>query len=203
MVADDLTAMDLSARFQYLLGYYPSRATTDGSYMKIEVRTTRPGVTLHFRRGYYARPPQPALGRRELMSYTRISRAFEYAPPIDDIRVRGRATASKDASGARQVGVDVTIDTSRLAFELVNGRHVGSVEVVVFAIDGRQRQVADLWQRLELNLSDTTYRKFVAAAIPYKATLQVPGTQQVEAVKVVVYDYAADLVGSVVLKTGR
>ena len=203
MVADDLTAMDLSARFQYLLGYYPSRVTTDGSYMKIEVRTTRPGVTLQFRRGYYARPPLPALGKREMLSYARISRAFEYAPPIDDIRVRGAATASKDASGAREVGVDVTIDTSRLAFELVNGRYVGSVEVVVFAIDGRQRQVADLWQRLELNLSDTTYRKFVAAAIPYKATLQVPGPQQVEAVKIVVYDYAADLVGSVVLKTGR
>ena len=46
--------------------------------------------------------------------------------------------------------MDVTIETSRLAFELVNGRHVGSVEVAVFALDSRQRQVADLWQRVEL-----------------------------------------------------
>jgi hypothetical protein len=203
MVADDLASMDVGARFQYTLGYYSPRRDPDADYRKIEVRTTRRDVTLRHRGGYYARPPLPALGKREMLSFARISRAFEYAPPIDDIRVRGRATASKDASGARQVGVDVTIDTSRLAFELVNGRHVGSVEVVAFAIDGGQRQVADLWQRLELNLSETTYRKFVAAAIPYKATLQVPGTQQVEAVKVVVYDYAADLVGSVVLKTGR
>ena len=203
LVADDLTAMDLASRFQYTLGYHPSRTTTDSSYRKIEVRTTRPGVTLQFRRGYYARPPQPALGRRELLSYTRVSRAFEYAPPIDDIRVRGRATLSRGASDVDQVHVDVTIDTSRLAFELVNGRHVGSVEAVVFAIDGRQRQVADLWQRLELDLSEATYQKFVAGGIPYTATLQVPAPLQVQAVKVVVYDYAADLVGSVVLKTGR
>jgi VWFA-related protein len=203
LAADDLTAMDLANRFQYTLGYYPSRTTTDGSYRKIEVRTTRPGVTLQFRRGYYARPPQPALGRRELLSYTRISRAFEYAPPIDDIRVRGQAALSKGASDVDQVRVDVTIDTSRLAFELVNGRHVGSVEAVVFAIDGRQRQVADLWQRLELDLSEATYQKFVVGGIPYTATLQVPAPLRVQAVKVVVYDYAADLVGSVVLKTGR
>ena len=117
--------------------------------------------------------------------------------------MRGRASLSRDASGVDQVRVDVTIDTSRLVFELANGRHVGSVEVVVFAIDGRQRQVADLWQRVELDLSEATHQKFAAAGIPYNATLQVPASPQVQAVKVVVYDYAADLVGSVVLKTGR
>ena len=85
---------------------------------------------------------------------------------------------------------------SRLAFELVNVRHVGSVEAVVFAIDGRQRQVADLWQRLELDLSEATYQKFAAGGIPYTAMLQVPAPLRVQAVKVVVYDYAADLVGT-------
>ena len=203
MVADDLASMDAGARFQYTLGYYSSRRETDGDYRKIEVRTTRRDVTLRHRGGYYARPPLPALGKRELLSYTRISRGFEYAPQVEDIKIRGGATSSRDASGASQVRVDVTIDTSRLAFELVNGRHVGSVEVAVFALDNRQRQLIDLWQRLELDLSETTYQKFAAGGLPHSATLQLQAPQQAQAVKVVVYDYAADLVGSVVLKTGR
>ena len=49
-VADEL-------RNQYLLAYYPSNHEVDGAWRAIEVRTTRPGVTLITRDGYYA--PQP------------------------------------------------------------------------------------------------------------------------------------------------
>jgi hypothetical protein len=196
LAADDLAAMDLASRFQYTLGYYPSRTAPDSRYRRIEVRTTRPGVTLQFRRGYYARPPLPALGRRELLSYTRISRAFEHAPPIDDIAVRGGLTLTGEKD-TREVTVNVTIDTARVTLTPANGRHVGSVEVAVFTLDGRQRQIQDLWQRVELDLSEATYQKFKAGGISYAATLPAP--PEIRAVKIVVYDYAADLVGSLVL----
>ena len=52
-------------------------------------------------------------------------------------------------------------------------------------------------QRLELDLSDATYQKFSAAGVPYTATLPAP--PDIKAVKIVVYDYAADLVGSLIL----
>jgi hypothetical protein len=71
----------------------------------------------------------------------------------------------------------------------------------MFTLDGRQRPIQELWQRVELDLSDATYQKFTTGGIPYTATLPAP--PDIRAVKVVVYDYAADLVGSVVLKTGR
>jgi VWFA-related protein len=197
MAADDLTAMDLATRFQYTLGYYPSRSDTDGRYRKIEVRSTRPGVMLQFRGGYYARPPLPApLGQRELLSYTRISRAFEYAPPIEDIKVRGSLTLTGEKN-ARAVRVDVTIDMSRIVLRSTNERHAGSVEVAVFTVDGRQRQIQDLWQRIELDLTDSTHESFRASGIPHSATLPAP--PDLKAVKVVVYDYAADLVGSLIL----
>jgi hypothetical protein len=93
--------------------------------------------------------------------------------------------------------VDIAIDTARLALTPANGRHTGSVEVAVFTLDGQQRQIQDLWQRLELDLSDATYQKFKAGGIPHSATLQAP--PDLKAVKVVVYDYTADLVGSFML----
>jgi Ca-activated chloride channel family protein len=46
-VADEL-------RNQYLLGYYPTNKTQDGRWRVITMKTTRPGVTLATRSGYYA-----------------------------------------------------------------------------------------------------------------------------------------------------
>ena len=47
LVADEL-------RNQYLLAYYPTNETHDGRWRTVTVRTTRPGVTLSTRAGYYA-----------------------------------------------------------------------------------------------------------------------------------------------------
>lgn len=41
-------------RNQYLFGYYPTNREKDGRWRTIAVRTTRPGVTLFTRAGYYA-----------------------------------------------------------------------------------------------------------------------------------------------------
>ena len=46
-VADEL-------RNQYLLGYYPTNPDRDGRWRSIEVRTTRPGITVTTRNGYFA-----------------------------------------------------------------------------------------------------------------------------------------------------
>jgi Ca-activated chloride channel family protein len=46
-IADEL-------RTQYGLGYYPSNSARDGSYRKIQVKTTRKNVVLRSRPGYRA-----------------------------------------------------------------------------------------------------------------------------------------------------
>ncbi|HEY7159911.1 MAG TPA: VWA domain-containing protein [Acidobacteriota bacterium] len=40
---------------QYSLGYPPSNAATDGSWRKIEITCTRPGVKLKYRTGYFSK----------------------------------------------------------------------------------------------------------------------------------------------------
>ena len=47
-IADEL-------RTQYLLGYYPSNPERDGSYRKIQVKTTRKDIAIRARPGYRAR----------------------------------------------------------------------------------------------------------------------------------------------------
>ena len=71
----------------------------------------------------------------------------------------------------------------------------------MFTVDGRKRQIQDLWQRVELALTEASYQNVTAAGIAHTMTLPAP--PELDAVKVVVYDYAADLAGSVVLKVRR
>jgi VWFA-related protein len=51
-----IDAIDRASRFQYLLGYYTSNTTLDGRYRRVLVQVNRPGLTVHYRHGYYARP---------------------------------------------------------------------------------------------------------------------------------------------------
>jgi VWFA-related protein len=44
----------------YVLAYYPPSAMKDGKFHRIEVKTTRPGLTVRARRGYMAPKPKPA-----------------------------------------------------------------------------------------------------------------------------------------------
>jgi VWFA-related protein len=41
-------------RSQYMVGYVPTNAATDGKYRKLEVKTTNPDYKMQARKGYYA-----------------------------------------------------------------------------------------------------------------------------------------------------
>ena len=56
-------------------------------------------------------------------------------------------------------------------------------------------------RRLELSADEETYRSWLKDGIPF--TTRVPVTDAVKFVKVVAYDYAADLLGMVFLKIGK
>jgi len=43
-------------RFQYVLGYYPTRERWDGSFRRIQVETDRGRLVVRARNGYYALP---------------------------------------------------------------------------------------------------------------------------------------------------
>jgi VWFA-related protein len=56
-----LQRIDNDIRSYYILTYRPSNLIFDGAFRTIKVKTTRPGVTLRFRQGYFAIPPGASL----------------------------------------------------------------------------------------------------------------------------------------------
>jgi Ca-activated chloride channel family protein len=61
---DAYASVVADVRGQYLLGYEPTRTTADGTWRRVEVKVTRPGLKLRARKGYFARyrPPAPPPG---------------------------------------------------------------------------------------------------------------------------------------------
>jgi VWFA-related protein len=199
--SQDVDAMDRATRFQYTLGYYPSNPVMDGRYRRIDVRVNRPGVTLMYRQGYYAQPAPPSFDRRELLAYTRMVRAFEYERPIADLVVSGTAAWGPASAGERQLDVRVVVDAARVHFDDVKGRRAAIVEVGIFPLDRNDRQVGELWQRLELKLLPGTWERFRREGIPHAAML--PAGSEARSVKIVAYDFNADLVGTAVIRIDR
>jgi VWFA-related protein len=194
----DADSIDRASRFQYLLGYYPTNATRDGAFRNVRVTVNRPGVTVLVRRGYFAREETGPLDRRSVVTFSRISAAAGNVSEVMDLALDGRVVRQ---AGGKAITVDVTIGLSRVTFERVDGRHVASIELALFALDRNQRQVGSERRTVELSYTDARLPEARAAGVSTSFSIPVAGA--VDSVKLVGFDYASDLIGSRNLLTGR
>jgi VWFA-related protein len=182
-------------RATYLLGYYPTNATWSGAYRKVEVKVSRPGVTVLYRHGYYGRKEMFAFNRREFITNARVRAAAGFRREINDIRVGLTAGITKAKSGSGyELNVLANIDPSKLAFTFVEGVHVGRITIGLFFFDDKDRPLGNGVQTADLKLKDENYKTALSKGIPFGVTVPInPGVRRV---RIVVYDFKADLVGS-------
>jgi VWFA-related protein len=198
MARDFVDRLDASTRFQYTLGYYPANSTLDGRFRRIVVRVTRPGLQVLYRHGYFATRELPPLDRRKLLTYNRVSTAATLARAIGDIALQVTATNGKDATGAPEVAVQIRIPPDRLAFTDTDGRKKGAIEVAIFCADGRERLIGQSWNAVDLEMTPEAFQRFMASGLTYNGRVAVAAAAR--HVKVVVYDYGADLIGSAMVQ---
>jgi hypothetical protein len=182
-------------RATYLLGYYPTNANWDGTYRKVQIKTSRPGVTVLYRQGYYGRKEMFAFNRREFITNQRIQTAAGFRRTIGDIHLKFDAKLSRAQGGqGYELGVSLSIDPSKLAFTFVEGVHNGRITIALYCFDERGNLIVMGNQTADLKLKDGDYKTILAKGIPYAVTVPIdPGVRRV---RVVVYDFKADLIGS-------
>jgi VWFA-related protein len=187
--------LDRATRASYLLGYYAAKPLGDGKFRTITVKVTRPGTTVLYRRGYYAVPEPAPYDRRTFLTDNRVVSAAMYRGVMRDIGLTVKATEAKGKPGApNDVLVEVTISATRVGFQRVNGTYDARLDVAVFFADTRGIVKQERWQQIDLKMSEDGHRRLLQNGITY--TLRMPKQAGVRIVKVVVYDYAADLLGS-------
>jgi VWFA-related protein len=183
--------LDETTRAGYVLGYYPSNPKMDGRYRDIQVILNRRGATVQYRHGYFARPEPTPIDAKRILTYARISAAAGYVPAITDIKVDAKASFT----GATSVQVKVTIDAARLTLTRRDGLTVGSIEVAMFLVDARNRTLGQVFKTVGISLTDDRLEAVKRDGAAVRLTLT--SKYAPKKAKVVVYDPAADLVGSV------
>jgi VWFA-related protein len=189
--------IDVTTRFGYLLGYLPSNTSRDAKYRNISVKVNRPGVTVLYRHGYFADDMPPPVDRRSFLTSRRIAAAGNYDQNVTDIPVQVKASVTKGTRGF-EILLDVTVESSRVAFTTADGQHLATLDLAIFAGDTKERVVGQSQNTMDLKLKDETYQRYMREGIPF--TVNMPVAAQPKYVKVIVYDYAADLVGSTNVK---
>jgi VWFA-related protein len=181
------------SKTEYVLGYYPEQARLDGSYRKIEVKVRRPGATVLYRRGYFARTSLGSFDRRSFITKDRLMAAAGFRRTVNDIKLKMDAKVERVETGT-EVAVRGTIDTSRLFFNLVDGKHVGSIDILVVCFDEKLGAIGQNYQRASVELTDEAFAKVSQSGLPYNVRFAM--SPAVRSVRLIVYDYRADLIGS-------
>jgi len=192
--ADQFARIDQASRIGYILGYTPTNPALDGKYRKVSVTVNRRDVTVIFRHGYTATDNVAPIDLREVITSERLRDAAATTFESDDIKLDAKAVLVPATGTSGHVQVDLKIDASRLSLEQVGARWTGVVDLVILCGDEKQNVVCSLKQQMMLDMDEAHYQLATRDRIPYSMRIPLSGRPSI--VKVMVYDYSADLLGS-------
>ena len=187
--------LDDTTRAQYLLGYSPSNTSWNGKYRRIQVRVNRKGAQVLYRHGYAGRRESAPMDRQRYLAYTRIASAANLPRNIDDLKLSvGEPTVAASAEG-HVLTASLRIPAGGIKLQLIDGFHVGKVELVAFSGDRRQAVIGEMGYTLEMKLTEPNCQKFMQEGTTLDLTMRLTG--EPASFKVILYDHTADLIGSV------
>jgi hypothetical protein len=176
-----------------MLGYVPANPAMDGKLRRIDVKVAGRDVTLTYRQSYSARPESGPVDSTDVLVRERLLEVVASTLTVTDLKVQVKATQTS-ANGQRQAQLEVTIDPSGIALREANGNHQGTLALLAVAGNENEQLVGRVEQRMELNMSAARYEQAKATGIPYSLVLPLSGPARI--VKVVVYDFSSDRIGS-------
>lgn len=163
----------------YGLSYYPENHQWDGRFRKIEIKTTRPGVTLRYRMGYYAIDPSSSAKIETAELSQEFARALAYDAP-SFAALRFQATINPPADKSQKWTVNFAIDPRSVSFEPTQDglEHAAvSCAVTVYTDNGSPAKgVNNDITTMTAALPPEQYQKIMAKNFPCKRSLDLkPG----------------------------
>lgn len=189
--------IDDATRSSYAIGYSSTNPKLDGTLRTIKVTVDRPGLTVVFRHRYTAKADVSPADLREILTSQRLRQAA--ATDLDAVDIPLEVEAVEvDGSAGREIRVTIRIDGSRLDLQKQGERWVGDLDLVVIAGDRNDNLTGTLQQRMTLGMDETRFTQATTTGIPYN--LALPVSARSTTVKVLVYEYASDKMGSVAVR---
>jgi VWFA-related protein len=173
----------------YVLAYYPPNPKRDGKFHKIDVRLTRPGLTVRARRGY-ANPKGKVAAPAKSELSAELRDALDSPLPMSGLAMKVFAAPFKGAAPNASVLLGVELRGRDLSTAANSG-----VELAVFAVDTRGKVKASSRDNLSLNLKPETKTRVEQTGIRLLSRMNLPpGRYQL---RVAAHDTAGGALGSV------
>lgn len=187
--------IDESSRFSYLLGYASTNGDLNGRYRRIIVKVNRPGATVHYRQGYYGRAQLVPFDRREFLTYSRVMAAALYPNQIRDIKLGLKTRLERGATERSDLVAEIKIDLKRVKFTEKDGRLTAQLDLSIYTTNADGRGVGEMYRKFNLSFTPDEHEQALDDGVSYTMRLVTRGG--VRWAKVVVYDYAADVIGTI------
>ena len=186
----------MGLRITSWLTIYPDSANWEGEFHRIVVKTTHPGVSLSYRRGYYS-----AAGMKETDSKDEAKladRELKQAACADLLTSTALLVVARSmpADKPDQAKYFMAIDPKLLTFAPgASGGRVLRVNSAVCTFDKKGKALQYFSDRTEQAVTDEEFSKMTAHAVPH--AIQVPLAPDVTRVRLVVRDSGSGAMGSV------
>ncbi|MEO7274255.1 MAG: VWA domain-containing protein, partial [Vicinamibacterales bacterium] len=159
----------------YLLGYYSSDTRRDGRFRRVQVRLTKPGLTVRARRGYIAakgKPPAPETANKATSAA--LKEALDSPIPISGLGINVFAAPMKGAAPNGSIAMTLEIEGRRLSFASDNGQFHDDIEVSVLAVD-KDAKIRDGGRDVvQLRLKPTTHQVVAQNGVRITRRLELP-----------------------------
>jgi VWFA-related protein len=176
------------SREVYVLTYYPKAIAEDGAYHQIRVRSTRSGVQLRFRRGYYATAAEDSSGAGAV---DRLAHAL--SSPLDSSEI-GIQASVEPGGGANDVDVVIHVDPADLSLAHSSERWTGALRLEGVQIGATGERYEGVTQTAQLDLLPATYQRALEQGV--RLELKMKREPSAVAVRVAVVDERGVRVGS-------
>ncbi len=193
--SNGLRKIDAATRFGYLLAYEAPKSSADSKYHHIEVRVTRKGAKVLYRHGYSGEVSTLSTDRRAMMSYVRMAQAATVGTDVRDIPI-GFEPKEIDAAAGNVVAADITLGIQRIGFTSEPNAHRALIELSVFCANRDNGLVGQFSQQFHLVLTDAQLEHARQAGITVSVRVPI-GKDHAHNVKVIAYNFDADVLGSV------
>lgn len=223
-LADALAGIVRESANYYTIHYSPANRRWDGRFRSISVQLQQKGYHLSYRRGYYAdaqspstepamKPTVVATPVQPLLSPIQRAMLWSAAPSTQiALKASVREVASMEEQPAvgnepapgikapfRRVEISLAAGTGDIVVRQMENKTVhASLEFIAAVYDAKGALVNTVASRVAPDLSEASYRRLLAYAVPARMMVSVPA-KGTFTIRVAVHDLLSDRIGSVMV----
>lgn len=175
----------------YQVGFYPEHENWDGKFHELKLRTKKSGLSLHYRKGYFAlEEPQEAETARAALQRAMWS-------PVDASGVDLKVRVDAIELATRKLDLRVNVAVGELGLEEAGGHRRGNLDAIYLQLGAGDAAVVADPLSYPLDFSEQQYEAALEHGYPLAAKLLI--RPETRALRVVVRDAGSGEMGSVTI----